>query len=143
MKREFSAGAVVYFRGEAEQKLEYLILFYGKSHWDFPKGKLESGETNEMAAIREIKEETGLTVQLDSGFEHKIFYRFKSREGELVSKEVTFFAAQSFSKDVVISSEHSGYRWLPYEQARQALTYDNAVRLLDVAHAFITGFHSI
>ena len=138
MKREFSAGAVVYYKG-ADQKLVYLVLQYGRSHWDFAKGKLEVGETNEMAAVREVREETGLTVQLDPGFEHKIFYRFKSREGEPVSKEVTFFVAPAPTQDVVLSEEHTAFRWLPYEEARQVLTYDNAVRLLDTAHAFFNA----
>jgi bis(5'-nucleosidyl)-tetraphosphatase len=143
MRREFSAGAVVYYKNEAEQRLEYLVLHYGSSHWDFPKGKLEAGETNAEAAIRETKEETGLSVQLDEGFEHKIFYRFKSRDGELVSKQVTFFTAQAHTKEITLSSEHTGYRWLSYEEARQILTYDNAVNLLDIAHAFITRHHGL
>lgn len=143
MRREFSAGAVVYFKDEQQERLEYLVLHYGSSHWDFPKGKLEPGESDEMAAIREIKEETGLDVELDKGFEHRLFYRFRSREGELVSKQVTFFVAQSKTKEVVLSEEHSDFKWLTYEEARRILTYDNAVNLLDVAHAFITRLHSV
>lgn len=143
MRREFSAGAVVYFKDESEPCLEYLVLHYGSSHWDFPKGKLEPGESNEMAAIREIHEETGLVVELDKNFEHKLFYKFRSREGELVSKQVTFFAARAQTKDVVLSDEHTAYQWLSYEEARRILTYDNAVNLLDIAHAFITKYHGL
>jgi bis(5'-nucleosidyl)-tetraphosphatase len=141
MRKEFSAGAIIYHISENGEKLEYLILRYGNNHWDFPKGKLEPGESNETAATREVKEETGLSVQLDEGFEHAIFYRFKSREGLLVSKQVTFFTAQSASKHVTLSEEHTDYQWLPYERARQILTYDNAVHLLDLAHAFIMRLH--
>ncbi len=143
MRREFSAGAVVYSFNEQEQQLEYLVLHYGNSHWDFPKGKLEPGESSEIAALREIKEETGLLVDLDEGFEHKLFYKFRSREGEMVSKQVTFFVAPAKTKDVVLSEEHTAYRWVPYEEARRILTYDNAVNLLDVAHAFITKKYSL
>lgn len=143
MRREFSAGAVVYFKDEQEDRLEYLVLHYGNSHWDFPKGKLEPGESNEMAAVREIKEETGLIVELDKGFEHKLFYKFRSREGELVSKQVTFFVAQSKIKEIVLSEEHSAYQWLTYEESRRILTYDNAVNLLDISHAFITKLHLV
>ncbi len=141
MRKEFSAGAVVYYKNEAELTIEYLILYYGNGRWDFPKGKLEAAETNEQAACREIHEETGISVQLDPGFEQRLFYRFKGREGELVSKQVTFFAAQAHTKEVVLSEEHADFKWLPYEAARQLLTYENGVKLLDVAHAFITRLH--
>lgn len=145
MKREFSAGAVVYFikNNETLQQLEYLILHYGVSHWDFPKGKIEAGENNEIAALREIAEETGLAAKLDRDFEHRIFYTFKNRAGEPVSKQVVFFTAQAPSENIVISDEHTGFRWLSYEKARALLTYDNAVNLLDIAHAFITRIHGL
>lgn len=142
MRKEFSAGAVVYFLNEKEQRLEYLVLHYGSSHWDFPKGKIEPGETSEQAALREIKEETGLGVNLDTSFEHRLFYKFKNREGELVSKQVSFYVALSNSKEVTISEEHTGFKWLSYEEARQLLTYDNAVHLLDIAHAHITRLYN-
>jgi bis(5'-nucleosidyl)-tetraphosphatase len=143
MRREFSAGAVVYYKDHKGDSITYLILCYGRSHWDFPKGKLEPGETNEDAAVREVQEETGLSVQLDPGFQHELFYRFRSREGELVNKQVTFFTAQATSQKVTLSEEHCDYRWLAYEEARKLLTYDNAVKLLDVAHAFIMKLHGL
>jgi len=143
MRKEFSAGAVIYYRDEHDGSLEYLILHYGTSHWDFPKGKLEAGESNEDAALREIEEETGLKVTLDEGFEHKLYYKFRGRDGDLVNKQVAFFTALASTKEIVLSVEHTESKWVRYEEARQLLTYDNAVNLLDMAHAFITRLHGI
>jgi len=85
---------------------------------DFPKGKLEPGETNEMAAVREVGEETGLTIDLNKGFEYQISYKFRVGD-ELVSKQVVFFTSRVETKNVVISHEHNGFVWLPYEKMRQ------------------------
>lgn len=142
MKREFSAGSIVYYIDEEKQSLEYLVLYYGANHWDFPKGKLEPGETNEMAAVREVEEETGLKLPLDKGFEYEISYKFRAGD-VLVSKQVVFFTAQSKTKNVVISHEHNGFVWLPYEKMRQILTYENSVKLLDHAHAFVVKLRKI
>ena len=143
MKKEYSAGAVIYCLDKAKRKIEYLALHYGAGHWGFCKGKLDPGENNQEAALREIKEETGLDVNLDSNFEHRLYYKFRSREGELVSKEVTFFTAQTSVKKITLSFEHSDYEWLPYEEARQKLTHDNSVHLLDIAHAFVVRLHNV
>lgn len=143
MRKEFSAGAVIYYRNEQDGSLEYLILHYGTSHWDFPKGKLEAGESDAEAALREIEEETGLQVSFDPEFEHKLYYKFRGRDGELVNKQVTFFTAQALSQVVTLSIEHTDSKWVSYEDARQLLTYDNAVNLLDMAHAYITRLHGV
>lgn len=135
--KERSAGIVTYY-GDPEATLEYLILHYASGHWDFPKGKLELGETEAEAAVRELHEETGLTADLDTNFERKLHYFFRNKQGELISKTVVLFVGEASAKNVTISHEHIGYSWLPFEQAREQLTFKNAQRILSMAHNYIS-----
>ena len=74
MKHQYSAGIIIYKK--ENNTILYLLLQYGAGHWDFPKGKIEAGETKEEAALRELKEETDLTAQIDGNFEETIQYIF-------------------------------------------------------------------
>ena len=60
MIKETSAGIVLY-RKENTKNL-FLLLHYPSGHWDFVKGKMEKNETTHETAIRETKEETGITI---------------------------------------------------------------------------------
>ena len=51
MAYENSAG-VILIKGD-----KYLILHYEEGHWDFPKGNIEEGESEEEAALRELEED--------------------------------------------------------------------------------------
>lgn len=124
MKKETSAGAVIFY--QKEKKREYLLLNYLGGHWDFPKGHVELHENPIQAALREIKEEVGLKVKKISGFERKVTYSFKHRN-EVIIKEVIFYLAQAFSQKVVLSSEHKGYVWLPYQSAFELITYNKDI----------------
>jgi bis(5'-nucleosidyl)-tetraphosphatase len=131
-----SAGAIVVHR--SDDKLEYLILHYPAGHWDFPKGNVEKGESELDAAIREIGEETGLTdLKFINGFEKTIQYYYKKGD-QLVKKTVTFYLAESKTKDVKLSYEHQGYVWLPIDEALAKVTYQNARNVLKEAHQFLT-----
>lgn len=134
MSIEVSAGAVVFFL-EGGKPL-YLLLHYPSGHWDFPKGNIELGETPEETALREIKEETGLDVELLPGFKEEIHYVYM-RGGVRVKKTVILFAAEAKSKDVRISWEHTGFAWLPFEQAVARITYKNSREVLVKAHKYI------
>ncbi len=133
MGREVSAG-VILFRSGAER--EYLLLDYG-SHWDFPKGHIESGEDLETTARRELQEETGIRdARFIPGFRESMRY-FYRKSGEGMLKVVTYFLAETAKGEVRLSDEHHGFVWLPYEPCLKRLTFQNARDLLAKAHAFL------
>ncbi len=135
MPKEKSCGAVVFKK--QKDGIKYLLLHYGAGHWDFPKGNQEKNETEEQAALREIKEETGIEdIEFTDGFREAISYFYK-QGGETVFKEVIFFLAQSATDEVKLSSEHIGYAWMGYENAYKKLTFNNAKELLRKANQFL------
>lgn len=139
MRREFSAGVVTYsidIRNGAPIRM-YLLLAYPRGYWDFAKGKLEAGEDSKDAAIRELQEETGLSVRFDEGFMEELYYKFTDPQRTLVDKKVTFFLGEASSQEVTLSHEHKGYCWLPYEEACKKLTFLNARTLLTHAEEFL------
>ena len=66
MTYEVSSGAVVFTREGGG--IRYVIVRSLEGYYGFPKGHIEGAETEEEAAHREIKEETGLSVRLVPGF---------------------------------------------------------------------------
>src|SRR5579863_5026828 len=124
MKHLFSAGIIVY-RIENEQ-IEYLLLQYEAGHWDFAKGKIEKGETKEEAALRELHEEASLSADIEPNFEETFSYIFHDYDKQLAQKTVYFFVGKATHHKVVLSHEHIDYKWLPYKDALEQLTYDNA-----------------
>jgi bis(5'-nucleosidyl)-tetraphosphatase len=138
-RRERSAGVVLYrMSAEAPERREYLLLDYGK-HWDFPKGHVEKGETDIAAALRELKEETGLEhTEVIEGFGREIRYFFRQRK-QLVDKRVIFFILKDESgKEPVLSSEHVGWQFLPFDKAMRRLTFATARQVLRDVDEFLS-----
>lgn len=137
--KEFSAGVIVF--SEKSGRRKYLVLHYPSGHFDFPKGHLETGETELQAAIRELTEETGISqVNILNGYEHYIHYGFYKKEG-YINKKVTFFLGEVPNEEVQISHEHQGYLWLEYDQALAKITFENAKSLLKSAEQFLKQNH--
>jgi 8-oxo-dGTP pyrophosphatase MutT (NUDIX family) len=136
MIEETSAG-IVLFRKEGSKKL-FLLLHYPSGHWDFVKGKMEQGESTHQTAIREAQEETGITdITFVENFEEWIEYNFKY-QGELVQKKVVFFLAETKTKEIKISHEHSGYTWMDYNSSMDKTTFDNAKTVLTKAQNLLS-----
>ena len=132
VRQEFSAGFIL-FR-EVEGEAVFLLLDYGK-HWDYAKGHLEEGETAWQAAVRELREETGIRqVDRVTKFQRDMHYVFFSPRKGRVHKTVTYFLGRTRTEEVKISDEHRGYAWLGFEEAMGRLTYDNAREVLAAAH---------
>lgn len=136
---ERSAGVIVFHAPDGPGGAREYLLLRSRTggHWSFPKGHVEAGESDWQAALRELREETALDeVKPAPGFYHQVHYQFR-RGDQPVDKEVSYFLAASEHANVALSNEHTELAWLPYEQARQGLTYDNDRRLLDQAHEWL------
>ena len=136
MIEETSAG-IVLIRKENGKNL-FLLLHYPSGHWDFVKGKMEKDETTHETAIRETKEETGITdVIFFENFEEWIEYNFQY-QGELIHKKVVFFLGETKTKEVVISHEHLDFTWMDYNTAMEKTTFRNAKTVLTRAQMLLT-----
>lgn len=140
MEHEKSCGAVIFRVGKGAK---YLLLHYEAGHWDFVKGHVEKGESEEETVRREILEEAGLKdTRFLSDFRERISY-FYRRGGRTVSKIVIFYLVEAPGEEAVkISGEHVGYDWLPYRQAMERLTYKNAKDTLRKAEKHLQRIRS-
>lgn len=139
MIREKSSGAVVFRR--AGKKIKFLLLHYESGHWDFPRGHVERGETEQVTAAREIREETGIKkINFVSGFRFPISWFYRKRVGKkmlMSNKTAVLFLAETKVHQVNISDEHIGYKWLDYEKAVSELTFLKSQKVLEKANAFL------
>jgi len=64
MVKEKSAGIIV-FRINPQEGVQYLVLYHRGTYWNFPKGKLDPGENEKQAAVRELSEEAGIKYKIN------------------------------------------------------------------------------
>lgn len=136
MKTEYSYGAVVYRK--KENKTEFLIEYMTLGHISIPKGHIEEGETEKECALREIKEETNLDVELDMNFSHTISY--SPKEG--VYKYVTFYLAKATSENIISQLEEvTKTNWVDIDKAISEVTFDTDKETLKKAYEYMKSHH--
>src|SRR5579885_607157 len=106
---ERSAGAVVFHSDDGNR---YYLLLINAGRLDLPKGQIEQGEDEMTAAMRETKEETGLELKFINGFKKVVEYFYARPGGERVHKFVTFFLAESKSKEVMRKASYRSTKLL-------------------------------
>lgn len=134
MKQEKSCGAVL-FREEEGRRM-YLVIHSVGGHWSMCKGHVEGNETEHETAIREIREETGLSVDFVENFRHVITY--SPYPGCM--KDVVFFLARVTGGTLTCQPEEvAGAEYLPFEAALERLTHDSDRETLRKAEDFLKG----
>ncbi|NLZ61174.1 MAG: NUDIX domain-containing protein [Acholeplasmataceae bacterium] len=132
MITEKSCGGVVFRSFDSIR--QYLLVHMLSGHWSFPKGHMETGESEKETAMREIKEETNLDVDIFPGFRESITYSPRS----FVVKEVVYFLCRPIIADVIPQFEEiQGAKWFNFNEALNQLTYQKDRNILQLAEAFI------
>ncbi|MBS3081097.1 NUDIX hydrolase [Candidatus Pacearchaeota archaeon] len=96
-------GKYLLIKREDNEKKEH------KGNWECPGGKLKKGESFEEAAIREVKEETNLDVDI------KKVIKDIRKDDEV---HAVVFLANPKNTDIKLSSEHSDFRWFTYKELK-------------------------
>jgi 8-oxo-dGTP pyrophosphatase MutT (NUDIX family) len=123
-KREISAGGVVYRRAgdEIEIVLASRRTRRGQLAWGLAKGGIEDDESMEDAALREVREETGLLAEIEASLgETRYMYVW---EDVRIRKTVHFFLMRHTGGDVDDrDDEMEEIRWFPLERALKRAAY--------------------
>jgi 8-oxo-dGTP pyrophosphatase MutT (NUDIX family) len=130
--REFSAGGLVVRRFRGRPFLA-VVKVKGGTVLALPKGHIEPGERAADAALREVREETGLEAELIGKLgDIKYWY---VREGERVFKVVSFFLFRYRSGSLrnYQKAEVDGAEWIPLEDAPRLLEYRGEKEMAEAA----------
>jgi 8-oxo-dGTP pyrophosphatase MutT (NUDIX family) len=129
----------VVFRLHAGAAL-FLLIRDSYSNWGFPKGHLEQGEAAEDAALREVREETGLGELSLRGTIDTIDWYFRFR-GRLIHKVCHFFLMETEQADTWPQRAEgiTACQWATYDEASVAISYANARQVLRRAHEMIVA----
>jgi 8-oxo-dGTP pyrophosphatase MutT (NUDIX family) len=118
----------------------FLLIKDSYQNWGFPKGHLESGERAEDAALREVREETGIDDLALRGRIETIDWYFRFR-GQLIHKVCHFYLMET--GQATTNPQHAegitACRWVSFDDARAAISYANARKVLGRAHEMIVG----
>jgi dATP pyrophosphohydrolase len=111
--------------------------------WQFVTGSLEAGETHIQAALREVREETGLTpapsdlidLKLTNTFEIAPRWLHKYEPGVTHNEEKCFALRAERHAVLLDPLEHTDYAWVFYEQALEMLYWESNKAALEAAHS--------
>lgn len=123
------AGGAVLWRDSGRGRQVVLIRRPDRGDWTLPKGKLKNGEHPIIGAVREVEEETGLTPVMGRRLPPQRYLK------DGWPKQVEWWAATPARTGGAIdyepNDEVEAVEWVPVGEARERLTYDHDVEVLD------------
>ena len=135
MKYIKSCGFVAFKEIDGERR--YLIIKSRNGDVGFPKGHTEAGESEGETAIRETKEETGVTVEIIEGFRRQIEYPLPRIKNTV--KQTVYLLGRCLTDELIPQkSEVSSAAFVPYGEALGALTFEETKSILREAEIFIS-----
>jgi 8-oxo-dGTP pyrophosphatase MutT (NUDIX family) len=140
-----SAGGVAY-RATAQGAAEVALIAVGDKHrWQLPKGTIESGESPENTALREVREEAGVEAELLELLDVIEYWYVGDSHGRRVRfhKTVHFYLMRYLAGDVADHDhEVREARWVPIDEALDQLAFKNERNVVERAKARIAALES-
>lgn len=130
-----SSGGVA-FRWSGDRLEVALISVSSEPRWQLPKGIIDEGETSEITAVREVREEAGIVTELIEPLDRVEYWFFATRGGKRVRyhKFVHFFLLRYLTGDVNDHDhEVNEARWVEINEAIQKLTFESDRRIVRMA----------
>ncbi len=142
LKKQVSSGGVV-FRKNGEAVEVVLVSVKGGRSWCLPKGLVDEGETAEETALREVREETGLTCRVVAPLGDISYWYYLSGENVKCRKTVSFFLMEYLEGDTSNHDEEvDAAEWMLISTAHDLLSFrgdrevlERAMKKLDIEHA--------
>ena len=117
LKKEKSCGCII-----IKNKKVLLVYEKNRNFWGFPKGHMEDGETEIETALREVKEEVGLDVEIDKERRYTLNYVIRDE----IDKTTVLYIAKAKSEEITMQEQEiENVRWCDFEEALNTLTFDN------------------
>lgn len=119
LRKEKCCGCII-----IENNKVLLVYEKNRNFWGFPKGHMEKGENEIETALREVKEEVGLDVEIiDKEKRYILNYIIRDE----IDKTTVLYLATSKNKEIVMQeSEIEKVKWCDFEEALETLTFDNS-----------------
>ena len=136
---QHSAGGVAYRPGETGPEIA-IIKTFEEGRWQLPKGIVDPGETAEQAALREVREEAGITCELIEPIDTIEYWFVGSYDGpkKRYHKKVSFFLMNYRSGDVADHDhEVSEARWVSFDDALKMLVFKNEKDVVEKTRTLI------
>jgi 8-oxo-dGTP pyrophosphatase MutT (NUDIX family) len=138
-EQQVSAGGVVYRK--KRETIEVAIIKVGPIiRWQLQKGIVDEGETPEEAALREVREETGLVAKIEAPLE-KIEYWYVSggKTGKVRYHKFVHFYLMKYRSGKTDDHDHEVLeaRWTPLVDAYRMLSFKSERELVEKARQLI------
>ena len=140
--RAVSAGGVVLaeLRPDTSVALVARRSAKGTLQWTLPKGQQEAGETVPETALREVREETGLEVELVGPLDTIDYWFVWAPEQTRYHKFVHYFLMRAVGGDLAWhDDEMEDADWFEPAEARRRMAFANERRLLDLISDVLAG----